>query len=96
MRVMSSHSTRIAKAKRNLYIRIVLSGSSLDCSCLVMYSIASVNFKRTKVLIRLNDDKVLRYQYNIFLFIGKNKRKKKTNTMFTLHILAPYHTAQKI
>ena len=33
----------IGKVKLNLCIRTVSSGSSLDCSCLFMYSIVSVN-----------------------------------------------------
>ena len=82
MPVMSSYCIRIAKNKLNLCIRTVSFGSSLDCSCLFMYSIVSVDFKRAKVLIRLNEDKVLRYRSNILLFIVKkkekeNKRKKK-------------------
>ena len=32
-----------------------------------------VNLKRTKVLIRLNDDKALRYRRNILLFIANKK-----------------------
>ena len=42
-----------------------------------MYSTVSVNFKRTKVLIRLNDDKVLRYRRNTLLFIEKKVERKK-------------------
>ena len=34
---------------------------------LFMYSIVYVNLKQTKVLIRANDDKVLRYRCNILL-----------------------------
>ena len=77
MRVMSCYCTRIAKVKLNLCICIVSFGSSLDCSCLFTYSIVSVNFKRTTVLIRLNDDKVLRYRRNILLFMAKKKIKKR-------------------
>ena len=96
MYVMSSYCIRVVKVKLNLCIRTVSSGSFLDCFCLFMYSIVSVNFERTKVLIRLNDDKVLRYRRNILLFIAKNKRKKKKkNTMFTLNILTPYHICPK-
>ena len=51
----------------------------------LLYSLVSVNFKRTKFLIRLNDDNVLtwlRYRRNILLFIAKkneliNKKKIK-------------------
>ena len=95
MRVLSSYCIRIAKVKLNLCIHTVSSGSSLDCSCLLMYYIVSVNFKRTKVLIRLIDDKVLRYRRYILLFISKKKIKERRNTMFTLNILTPYHTYPK-
>ena len=59
-----------------------------------MYSIVSVNFKRIKVLIRLNDDKVLRYQRTVIscCLLQKERKKKEKNTMFTLNILTPYHT----
>ena len=107
MRVMSSYCIRIAKNKLSLCIRTVSFGSSLDCSCLFMFSLVSVDFKRAKVLIRLNDDKVLRYRSNILLFIVKKKKKKKErkkikerrkkkNIMFVLNIAkTPYHTCPK-
>ena len=96
MSVMSSCCIRIAKVKLNLCIRTVSSGSSLDCSCLFMYSMVSVNLSGQR---SWSDWMMIKCWYIyvipcclLQIYIKKEERK---NTMFTQNILTPYHVCPK-